>query len=101
MPAATWEHWSHGRFLSSGMPMTLQHFVHEPQDFPGTMAGLEATFQSSSACSDAGGADVPARLDALRFASPIWLSDNCYIDPGLRLVDGVLASSGPRRNLAQ
>jgi len=51
--------------------MTLQHFVHEPQDFPGTIAGLNAAFQSSPKDSDAAGAGVPARSALLRFASPI------------------------------
>src|SRR3984893_6326008 len=73
MPAATWGHSSHARFLSSAMPMTLQHFVHEPQDFPGTMAGFEAAFQSSPKNSDAAGAGALARSDLLRFASPILI----------------------------
>ena len=55
------------------MPMTLQHFVHEPQDFPGTVDGFEAAFQSSPKYSDAAGAGVPARPALLRFASPILM----------------------------
>jgi hypothetical protein len=100
MPAATFGHTSHARFLISGMPMTVQHVVHEPQDFPGTTAGAEAAFQSSANC-DTGGTGAPARLAALRFASPIWMSGYCYIDPGLKLTEGVLASSMSRRKLAQ
>jgi hypothetical protein len=53
--------------------MTLQHFVHEPQDFPGTMDGFKAAFQSSPKNSDAAGAAVPARPALLRFASPILM----------------------------
>jgi hypothetical protein len=51
--------------------MTLQHIVHEPQDFPGTIAGLNAAFQSSPKNSGAAGAGVPVRAAFLRFASPI------------------------------
>ena len=53
--------------------MTLQHFVHEPQDFPGTMDGFEAAFQSSPKYSDAAGAAAPALPALLRFASPILM----------------------------
>ena len=53
--------------------MTLQHFVHEPQDFPGAKDGFEAAFQSSPKNSDAAGAAGPARPAFLRFASPILM----------------------------
>ena len=53
--------------------MTVQHFVHEPQDFPGTMEGAEAAFQSSPGYSDGALACVPARSAFLRFASPILI----------------------------
>ena len=53
--------------------MTLQHLVHEPQDFPGTRDGLEAAFQSSPKYSDAAGAAAPALPALLRFASPILM----------------------------
>src|SRR5258708_24360841 len=72
MRAATWLHSSHGFFLGSGMPITVQHFVHEPHDLPGAMAGLEAAFHSSSRCA-AAGTPVPARSARLRFASPILM----------------------------
>jgi len=48
------------------MPMTVQHFVHEPQDLPGTMDGLNAAFQSWFANVVAGAA-VSARPAFLRF----------------------------------
>jgi len=57
--------------------MSLQHLVHEPQDFPGTMAGFAAAFQSSPKNSDAAaGADALARSALLRFASPILMFQN-------------------------
>jgi hypothetical protein len=56
--------------------MSLQHFVHEPQAFPGTMAGFKAAFQSSPKNSDAAGADALARSALLRFASPILMFQN-------------------------
>ena len=51
--------------------MTVQHFVHEPQDFPGAMGGIEATFprQSSPGYSEAGETRAPTRLASLGFAS--------------------------------
>jgi hypothetical protein len=67
----TWGHGSHGRFLSSGTPMTVQHVVQEPQDFPGTMAGAEAALGVAAAAAGAAAATAPARSDILRFASPI------------------------------
>jgi len=51
--------------------MTVQHVVHEPQDFPGTTAGVEAAARSAPGDSDAVGAAMPARCAFLRLASPI------------------------------
>jgi hypothetical protein len=51
--------------------MTVQHFVHEPQDLPGTMDGLSAAFQSSLGNGFAAAAGVLAPVAFLRFASPI------------------------------
>jgi hypothetical protein len=53
--------------------MTVQHFVHEPQDLPGTMDGLKAAFHSSLENVVAAAAGVPARPAFLRFASPILM----------------------------
>src|ERR1700693_2423721 len=71
LPAATCEHSSHARFLSSGMPITVQHVVHEPQDLPGAMGGLTSAFQSSPKFTSAAESGAPARSALLRFASPI------------------------------
>src|SRR5580704_12206936 len=106
MPSATWEHSSHARFLSSGMPMTVQHFVHEPQDLPGTVDGLNAAFQSSPEWPDAAGTGAPARSAFLRLASPMPMipTIECrlrrYIVPGRSPAGEILASSGARCNLA-
>jgi hypothetical protein len=55
--------------------MTVQHVVHEPQDFPGTMAGAAAAFGCSPAvAAGAGRADAAARSALLRFASPIRIN---------------------------
>jgi hypothetical protein len=51
----------------------VQHFVHEPQDLPGTMAGLNAAFQSSLGRVAAAAAGVLALPAFLRFASPILM----------------------------
>jgi hypothetical protein len=59
--------------LSSGTPMTVQHFVHEPQDFPGAMDGIGAAFALSPGYCNSAGAGAPARSALLRFASPIAL----------------------------
>jgi hypothetical protein len=45
------------------MPITVQHLVHEPQDFPGAMDGFAIAFQSSPKYSDAAWTGVPARPD--------------------------------------
>jgi hypothetical protein len=50
----------------------VQHFVHEPQDFPGAMDGIiEATLatRSSPEWPEAGRTRVSARLDSLGLAS--------------------------------
>src|SRR6516165_232821 len=55
------------------MARTVQHLVHDPQDFPGTMGGVACAFQSSPGYCDGFAADAPARPAALLFASPIRL----------------------------
>ena len=90
VPAATWGHCSHGRFLSSGTPMTVQHFVHEPQDFPGTMDGIDAGFQSAPGYADPIGADAPARPALLCSASPIRIIFQSF--SAVRQANGVLTS---------
>ena len=70
--AVAWEQFSQARFLSSGMPMTVQHLVQLPHDLPATMGGLAPAFQSSPKYSD-GGFTAAARPAFLRFASPILL----------------------------
>jgi hypothetical protein len=53
--------------------MTVQQVVHEPQDFPGAMAGAAGTLRSCAGDAGAAGADAPPRSALLRFASPIRL----------------------------
>jgi hypothetical protein len=51
--------------------MTVQQVVHEPQDFPGTMAGAAGALRSCAGDTGTAGAGAPDRSDFLRFASPI------------------------------
>jgi hypothetical protein len=62
--------------------MTVQHVVHDPQDFPGTTAGVADGFGSAPAVeAGAGGVDAAACSAFLRFASPIRMtSSNCNMN---------------------
>jgi hypothetical protein len=51
--------------------MTVQQVVHEPQDFPGAMAGAAGALRSCTGDAGAAGAGAPPRSAFLRFASPI------------------------------
>jgi hypothetical protein len=76
--------------------MTVQQTVHEPQDFPGTMAGAEAALPSSAGDAGVAGPAAPARSVFLRFASPIRINPLALIvEGGPREQAGETAAGAP------